>query len=220
MNSERGSVVIMIFIGMLLFAALGFAMMQGSRTSTSMMDSEQARTYARQIVSTGTELKQGIKRLSLRGIQDGNISFESSTTGATYTNGGCGTPSCKLFEPSGGGLTPPTSPAQANDGSAWLFTTGEVPGIGNSGTPELIALLPNVDAAVCGAINTMTEFGAGNGAIPQESDVINLTPFTGTYSPTIMDDGTYFSGKSQGCFQGGGTPPTTAYYYYAVVLAR
>lgn len=219
MNKERGSVVIMVFIGMLLFAALGFAMMQGSRTSTGMMDQEQARTYARQIVSTGSELKQGIKRLSLRGVQDGALSFESAASGATYVNGGCSAPSCKLFEPAGGGLTPPVTPAQANDGSGWLFTSGEVPGNGNSGVSELIAILPNVNETVCTEINTMVSFGPV-GAVPQENNTVNLAPFTGTYSPTVMDDGIYFSGKTQGCFEGGGTPPVLTYHYYVVLLAR
>ena len=54
MTNENGSAILWIFMAVVLFAALGTVTMQGSRTSSNMIDGEQASSIATQVISTGT----------------------------------------------------------------------------------------------------------------------------------------------------------------------
>lgn len=217
--SEKGNVLVWILISVFFFAGLGFVMSQGSRTSTSGLSNEKVSTYARQIISYGNELKQSVKRLSLGGIGASEISFENPVVGI-YTNANCTQESCKVFSAVGGGLNWISPSAGLNDGTEWLYTTNQIPGVGLGTESEIIALLQNIDLDICNRINSLSGFGPAGGPPPQESDVIDMAPFTGTYGAVVMDDGTYFPSALQGCFEGGGTPAAGTYHYFKVLLSR
>ena len=218
-KTESGSAIIWIMIAVFLFAALGFAMMRGGDTGTSMISSERETALARQIVGEGNALQQAAKRISLLGTIDTAISFQNNID-TDYTNAACGVAKCKVFDPAGGGLGWSILPKDANGGQSWLFTTNRMAGVGTAGT-DLMGLVPNVKLGICNQINKMVGFGPAGGPPPQEANTIDLTKFTGTYGAVDMDDtAAVFEGKLQGCFQGGGTPPTTSYYYFQVLLPR
>lgn len=217
---ERGSVIVWILIAVALFAALGFAMMQGSDSSTSMIMDESDEGMARMAVSDGNTLQQAVRRISLLGTADTAISFEN-TTDTAYTNAACTKAKCKVYDSAGGGVNWTTYSTKLNDGSGWLFSTNRINNVGNTGTTDLIAFLPNIKINVCKKINEIVGFGTAGANPPQESNTVDLTKFTGAYGSTVMDDGgSLFEGKLQGCFQGGGTPSNTSYYYFQVLLAR
>ncbi len=219
-HTQNGSVIIWILIAIFLFAGLGFAMMKGSQTSTSMVTDEIVESYARQVVADGNIFQQAARRLILNGITDTGISFENPVDGG-YINPACTKPKCKIFDPAGGGMGWITYTPQVNDGSGWLFTTNRINNVGTTGITDLVAFLPNVKLDVCKKINEMVRFGTAGANPPQEQNTVDLTKFIGAYGSTVMDDaGSVFEGKNQGCFQGGGTPATSQYYYFQVLLAR
>lgn len=219
-TSQSGSVIIWILIAVTLFAALGFAMMQGSGSNTSMLADESEDTLARQVVADGNNLQQAVRRISLMGTTATAISFEN-TADTSYANAACTKAKCKVFDSAGGGVNWTTYSTRTNDGSAWLFTANRINNVGNTGTTDLVAFLPNVKVGICKKINELVGFGTAGANPPQEQNTVDLTKFTGTYGAVVMDDaGSIFEGKLQGCFQGGGTPSNTSYYYFQVLLAR
>jgi len=219
-HSEAGNVIVFILIAVVLFGALSFTVMRGSSSGTSMMTNEQAYTSARQIMAYGNDVQQAVRRIGLRGIADTGISFANPIVTAGYDNAACTTPGCRVFDAAGGGLAWVSPSPGLNDGTEWLYTTNQIPGVGATTGAELMLLLRNVPLTVCGKINEIVSFGPVGGPPPQDTSVISLAQFTGAYGATVLDDGTNFIRKRQGCFQGGGTPPTGTYHYFHVLLAR
>lgn len=109
-NTERGGAIMFLFIAVALFGALGYAFLQGSRTSTTMITSEadKAATYKSQDCTNAVNMAG--KRLQARGCQIAQIS--SDATGAVGSGPADG--SCAVYHPNGGGVkgscAPPPPP--------------------------------------------------------------------------------------------------------------
>ena len=116
--TENGNAIVMIMIAIALFAALGVAFSNTSRTSTSFISDEEAKAYANQIIAYGNEIKSAVKRLRLRGCSDTEISFENPVTAVNYNNPNApANNSCHVFDGNGGGLqiqTPNIALSQPN----------------------------------------------------------------------------------------------------------
>jgi hypothetical protein len=99
-TSQRGSAIIMLFIAVALFAALGYAFFQGSRTSTSMMTGEASKAKGAEMQDCTNTVTMATKRLQLRGCGT-RISLALD---GTNTNPGAPTDgSCSVYHPNGGG---------------------------------------------------------------------------------------------------------------------
>lgn len=220
MEHEKGSILIWIFVVMLLFAALGYVAMQGSRTSGAMMGTEQAKSYAKQIIAQGEETKSAIKRLQYRGCRDTQISFENG--GAQVNPLAQPGNRCHVFHPAGGGLTVRNAPLAALDpgGTGTFNYTADVQVEGN-GTPaaDLMMRTPFIRREVCLAINDVMGVANPGGEPPVDSHTNPAGSFVGVYGATsanaIGDDaGSGLAGKSVFCRNNGG------YQYVHVLLAR
>lgn len=104
-TTQNGNAIALILIAVALFAALGYAFSNTSRTSTSFITDEEVHAYANQIIAYGTDVKSAVKRLQLRGCSDTEISFENPISTINYTNANAPSDnSCHVFDSNGGGL--------------------------------------------------------------------------------------------------------------------
>jgi hypothetical protein len=209
-----------ILLGVVLFAALAFIISRGMRNSTTTaMSQRQAELAAVDVISFAQRLERAISKVQLKGVSENDLSFDSeAVTGYGHTpaepdNG-------KIFSPAGGSVSWQDAPASVNDGSPWHFTGHScVPDVGNGGTgcggnavndEELLAVLPNINAVVCAAIDKKL----GMDAIPQNTGgAYSTTKFTGSFadgSEIILDNS-----HNAACYEQVGN-----YHFYYVLIAR
>lgn len=90
----------MLFLAIALFAALGYAFFQGSRTSTSMMTGEAAKAKETENKACADGVLAAIKRLELRGCSR----YISLNSDGSSLAGGPMDGSCAVFNLNGGGV--------------------------------------------------------------------------------------------------------------------
>lgn len=110
-NSQNGNVFFIIFLAIAMFAALTYAVMQGSRAGVSTLTADQARLAAQEIIDYGDTIQKAVQTLRLRGCSMAEISFDdthylSKQAGGSsfgYYNPNSPTDgSCHVFGPNGG----------------------------------------------------------------------------------------------------------------------
>lgn len=235
MNSQSGNVLFYILIAVALLAALSFAVSQGGRGSVETLSEDRARLYASEILEYANNVGSAVAQIRLRGFSDEQISFENPVVSG-YTNGNCTSDECKVFHPSGGGMSWMTPAAEMNDGSDWFISGDSCVnsiGTGYSGACnssdesvfELIMFLPNLDLNVCLQINEFLDIDAVSGSPPTEAGNA-YNSGAGKFTGTFQDVNNYeitgtFKGVKTGCFEGGGAfPAPGTYHFYRVLIAR
>ena len=121
MTKERGNILFLILLAIILFAALTYAVNNGFRVSQDQnIPKEKARTIAAEIVNYSTLMEQTVNRLRVSGgCTPTQISFEN-TVDTTYANGGAPPDKhCNVFDPAGGGM------AWKTPDSTWLISSAD-----------------------------------------------------------------------------------------------
>lgn len=249
-NHEQGNAIIIILIAVSLFAALGYAFTQSSRTSTGFISQEEAKANANQILSYGNDLKSAIKRLNLRGCDDSEISFENNIVSG-YTNGTAPTnKSCHVFDPAGGGLTYKKMDLSGLDETAASATTYTTIGnmitewyfpyntcvnlVGSDDDPcysasadvaEIVTFFPWVNRDVCLAINNQLGVDNPSGNPPAIGGSMMYSggnKFTGIFTATPPRVHISFDEVPEACIyhNSAGATPGLGYFYYKTLVAR
>ncbi|MGQ0527899.1 MAG: hypothetical protein ACT4OY_07745 [Alphaproteobacteria bacterium] len=226
-KSERGNALWFILIVIVLLGGLTMLLTRSGSDVDQSGDVERLRIVSSQILRYGKSLQSAIEEMKNRGVSENDISFSNTVTVADYTNTNCTVTDCRVFHIGGGGQTYIAPPANANDGSEWIFNgqnnIGTAAGpvgttVARSGN-DLVLLLANVNEALCKHINK--ELGVGTtGALPTESGTTETDPFTGAYDNVlniIAGNPTPFelNRREAGCYDESGT-----LYFYYVLLAR
>lgn len=220
---QRGNVLFIILIAVVLFAALGFAvsniLQSGDPTTIA---NEQSRVFAGEILDYGRNMRQAVQSIRIsNGCRDTEISFENPIeTG--YVNGT--NTECQVFHPDGGGMSWVSPANGVNDGGEWVINgRGNVGDVGST-DPDLGLYLVGLNQNICRQINRLVDIDG----IPEDNgDLVDgLWPskFTGSYSTANGITGPTNScpdilcGQLSGCFQeeGGGQ----LYIFYQVLLSR
>lgn len=237
-GDERGNILFLILLAVVLFAALSYAVTQSMRGGDNDATKENADLMAAQIIQYATNVEQAILRMRLsNNCSDTQISFQNDiVTG--YTNGAAPA-SCRVFDANGGGLAWETPPAKAlvdvatanalgragvGYGAYSISSQTSLTGIGladtgNSGVgKDLLLGLPYVSDAVCAAVNKQLGLGT----------VAACAGYYPVGDPNAKFKGTYFSGG--GYAAGMATPgarsgcvPGSSYTgnsFFHVILAR
>ena len=218
-NNSSGNAFLFILIGVALFAALSMTLARSMRSDTATtMSGRKVVLAASEILDYAQHLTRGVDTLRRKGVSESDISFDNDFV-AGYDQGQLATND--IFSPQGGRVRWSNPPPGANDGSDWVFsgdTCLEGVGTGTVGcesdgvatNEDLVAVLPNMNQAVCEEINMRLGI-----------DTVPALP-GGTYSPEKFAgnfvDGTYLSAdssKGSSCFLKSGD-----YYFLAVLLAR
>lgn len=239
-DMQNGSALLWILIGVVLFAALAFAVTRGMRGGNeTVIASEVSKTRAIDVVQYGNALRAAVQNLRIEGVTPQLISFETPLlTG--YANTACTEARCKIFDPSGGGLAyrDPAKEWLDSKQSAqpffgqWYFPPNVcVEDIGSGGAgcdsdgmdnEDMIAILPWVRREICIEINNKLGVANPGGNPPVESGdgwSGAGTQFTGTFTDSVILEQ---PGQTAGCFAGNGTatPPAGAYAFFQVLMAR
>lgn len=246
---ERGNILFLILLAVVLFAALSYAVTNSMRGGGNDATKENAQAAAAAILQQATLMEQTISRLRLtNNCRDSEFDF-SSPVDAYTAHGTVTWPSdnhCDLFDAAGGGMTYPApskswlDPLLATGTTStlwgkWYFAgftcinnigTGSAPDCTSGGTAasELIAYLPYLTKDVCQAINDTIPIAPVSGS-----------PIAGYNTNGVNDtgaakfDGRYITGarfaneqngQSYGCYDRGSGTYVQAYLFYKVLLAR
>ncbi|WP_145382958.1 hypothetical protein [Botrimarina mediterranea] len=184
-HSQRGNVLFLILIAVALFAALSFAVVRATSTSTVTPSAEKARTIAAQLLNQGLTMKVAYQRLRLR-CDVRKIDFyplHGHNPNRPLDD------SCSLLHPNGGGLdrsqfiapqgvqTPGASPA------FWVPSQYvRIPGVGidDSAAAELTFVLRYVTPEICQAYNALS---IGESTLdPSIPSNLNSATYTGDFA--------------------------------------
>lgn len=239
-NSQNGNAIVIILVAIALFAALGYAFSNTSRTSSKLFSDEETVAYANQVITYGNEVRSVIKRLQLRGCSDTDISFENNIV-AGYANTNPDSPtdeSCHVFSVNGGGLTPKSPDDKLSDSSfsgQGGYKTFNVYGrscresitcysdtIDNE---DLILFYPYLKRDICLEINNRLGITNPLDDAPIDGGCSGLAgiKFNGNYSEGVVLFATELEGHKAGCFRhtGGSCAPVgDAYGFYQVLIER
>jgi hypothetical protein len=229
--TERGNALFYVFIGALLFAALGYAVAKSGRGSTSAVSGEKANLAATEILQYASTLVAASGQIRLRGYPAEEIDFRNDFV-AGYDNAACTDGYCEIFGADGGAVfykEPPEEwlddmySASAGYGE-WVFSgSNAVAQVGTDSTEDLIVFLPYVDVKICKAINEKLGVTNPSDSPPAEIGTIDgyVNKFTGTFAAndtiTLPNPD---KGKMAACFEGDTAPPSGTYHFYQVLLAR
>jgi len=220
--TEKGSVLIIILVAVALFAALSFALMQGSRTTGNLATEQNAKLAASEILSFANALKSAVHTLRINGCPENQISFESPITGAIYTNTNSAPNTCKVFNRSGGGLNHIAPPALGKTlNSTWhrgygFYARSAVQGVGTA-APELYMWIRTRSKELCMAYNNLVGVTNTSNDAPIDGGFSAGFYFTGTFftASTVSGSGA-LDGKMTGCHKDSGESDTDGVRYYDI----
>ena len=212
----------------ILFAALGYALSEGTRTGEQNLSDYNAELAAAEVLTYARSIKDAVKTMQIDGCDNTEISFQTALLSG-YSNPNSPTDnSCHVFHPNGGGLFY-QRPANNINGGADLFFTGANDGseIGTqcnaANCADLFMIYPDIPRNVCQSINEKFDIASGTDFLAQENDSFAENPFVGTYSynQRLLDGANAIDGKTTGCIQGNTLPQNAnTYYFFQVLIAR
>lgn len=240
-HAERGNVLFYILVAVALLAALSFAVAQSGRGNVQQLSEERARLFASEIIEYADNIAKAVAQTRLRGYADTEISFENSAV-TGYTNGNCTDDVCKIFHPSGGGLTylapsdewlDSTHSAELHYGELYFHGTAHIVNIGTD-SDDLILFVPYLNQSVCIAINQLLDITPTTDAVPSEVNgpFAENIKFNGSFGSAVdrkvSGDGTtgetdILHAKTAGCTEASGTastPATGTYHFFKALVAR
>ncbi len=197
MSAQRGNILFLILLAVVLFAALSYAVTQGTRGGGNNAAAEKMQSAASEWIQYATLLQNTINRLMLTNdCKDTDISFENNTV-TTYVNASAPA-RCKLFDPAGGGLPFKTIPSDwLNTSYAGSYDYGyfgvyDQTSITNLGTNpissgsvgagiDLVMLIPYLNDNFCLAINKMAGVNIIPAPVIKIADINDSRHFKGYY---------------------------------------
>lgn len=233
-RTEAGSVLYIILLAVVLFAALSYAVTQSTRGGGIDPGKEKDELLVSEIFNYVTALQAAITRLQVtNGCEDTQISFENPVTSG-YTNPNApADKSCHVFDPDGAGLYYKDLLKDKRINAQHLNGGNFVQNIGKTCTDvtckEVILLLTFIDEQasskpLCMAINKRADVQNPNNHPPIDTNIWSGHKFAGEFGVGnfgIADnnEAPELHGKHMGCLQettGGGND----YRFYAVLIAR
>lgn len=243
-QSEHGSILFIILIGVALFAALSYAvvgsMRSGAGNASSSMTEEKMNLALTELRSAVVDARTAIQAMTISGYALDQVdAYAEGPTGVQYypwSNPLCTKDDCKLYSPSGGGLKfflfskiyPQFSGVpnivdgfQYPQGLYWTWWAYK-------GTLQAdIIYRVKITKAFCNFINKKNGITADIDSFPSSGAATeyqlggHFTSLAASHYYSFTGDGgdePYLLGKSDGCYLATGTP--NEYRYVALVYAR
>ena len=228
-QNERGGALIWILIMVALFAALTYAVNQGSRGGSSQITEQQAQLAATEILEYSRQIKDAVRVMQINGCSDTEISFQNAVISGYSNPNSPNDNSCHVFHPNGGAIryqlssdVLDSSHAAATEYGRWVFPNDvQILNIGNQPDVELLLTLPYLQRNICLAMNEKLGVDNPSNEAP-EDDGFSYTSvqFIGTFADneTIGDDGgaTALLNQNTACYLDDGG----FYNFYQVLIAR
>ncbi len=236
-HGERGNMLFMIFLAVVLIGLLSAAVLNSGDTDGSNIDNENLAIKASEVQRYAAELERAVLYIIRQNSKSENdIRFAHPDNNAEYGDLSADSdPSDQVFHSSGGAANYRTPPTGINDGSPWEFYgSTAIPGAGSS-RADLVAVLPNVTQQFCERINLLNgqtsaqpvDTGGGTASGASAGDCINAGA-AGRFdngqqfyaTPNTMDESSFTQIPAlQACVQCTGITGTP-YEFYHVILAR
>ncbi len=234
-QNEKGNILFLILLAVVLFAALSYAVTQSMRGGGGNAGSETNLVNSAVLSQYPVGLRAAILRMIVDGTDVTTLNFDPPSVFSTMT---AGEQALAVFHPDGGGASFGYIPTDAlltpSSTARWVFTRNfGIEDIGATATgsgdvgKDIIAIAPGVSAAICAKINN--ELGVDS--IPEVSTTLPLTVGATTmqqveeftYSQTstvaeIADTGSVIDGQPFLCIDYSTT--TDVYAYYHVLVER
>lgn len=223
----------MILVGVGLFAALGFAMTQGSRGSGANLSKELLELHVTEIVEYSNKLRNALMTMKAIGCEDDEISFERRPfdgSDTDYFNASAPSDfSCHMFHAKGGGMKERTysediyDPAVSVTFQQSFNADNRINNVG-SNTAELIYVISGLTDDMC--LNINEKLGLGAATITDAAFAASGTTFVGVYgsgdaTTQNIAEGTVFEGNTQGCIQEtSGCSGVTCNHYVRVLIKK
>lgn len=232
---QKGSALLFVLIGVVMFAALSFVIARGMRSqSTDALTAQTQGLSALDIMDYAQSIRNTVDRLRSKGCSENELSFEKSPfdgSDTPYVNASSPSDfSCFIFHPQGGNLTYKKPQDSLNGGVDWVFTwSNKVRGVGTDdpsnfsrNSVDLIAWLPYISLDVCTQINKKLNIP---NPPPQDLGNVDYYAYRGLFisEQEILDAGNVLEGKHAACFEANTVfagPENGGYHYYMVVLER
>lgn len=223
-QGEKGNVLFLILIAVVLFAALSYAVTQSTRSGSGDASSETSLINSAQLTQYPASVRTALVRMVIGGVPlDTPISFNppSDFSGTINT-----VPRQRhnVFHPAGGGATYMQAPGEVMDSGAagtWSFNANwDVPNIGTSGVGgnDLIAFLPGVTKTVCAKINSEHGIGSIPTWDPTDANITDSLLEGDSFPSTDQNDfPAALAGQPFACFQ---DTSNSEYVYYHVLIER
>lgn len=237
--TERGSVLIYIFIAIAALAALTFAVSRGGRQSAETINKERAELQVTEILDYAGMMRRSVQGIIINGGTASQLCFNHENWGNSDYDPVAGAPNdCPegtigVFDKAGGGanfsnpdpdLLDSDYSAQARYGQ-WYFTGGNsVAGVGlDDGTEdsnELLLVLPYIKRSICESLNRKLQVDNPATIPVDDANFSMTTPFTGTFDAGYALNAVALDGKRSGCFEAETTPADGSFVFYSVLIAR
>ncbi len=234
---ERGNVLFLILIAVVLFAALSYAVTQSSRTGGGDAGRETNLISSAEITQYPAAVKTAIVRMIINGVTYEGIRFDSPSTFAALA----GIEIQGVFHPSGGAAAyvqaSPDIMVSGTSGTWYFNPYYEVENIGTADAAdgdgnEFIAFLPGIKEAICKRVNeelglgtsvpTATAIDNDNTGVQRVWDASTAAVSIPTETAIIGSGATFataLSGQVAGCFKAdaGGA---SDFVYFQVLVER
>ena len=161
-RGEKGNILFLILLAVVLFAALSYAVTQSLRGGGQNANNEKNLVKSATITQYPVGVRAAILRMIVGGTSPAALFFDPPSVFADISS--TADQALEVFHPSGGGavfaLVPSDAMATASSTQRWYFNRDfEVPGIGTSVTSsddgnDLIAFADGLDSTLCQRINT------------------------------------------------------------------
>lgn len=233
-QNERGNILFLILLAVVLFAALSYAVTQSMRGGGGNAGSETNLVNSAVLSQYPVGLRAAILRMIVDGTDVTTLNFDPPSVFSTMTDA---EKALGVFHPDGGGASfgyiPTEALATPSSTARWIFTRNfGIEDIGATATTsgdtgkDIIAIAPGISQSVCAKINE--ELGVSS--IPEVSTTLPLTVAASTmqqveeftYSQTstvaeIADTGALIDGQPFLCVDyTNGTGENYAYYHVLV----
>lgn len=136
MRQERGNILFLILLAVILFAALSYAVTSSMRGGGNNAGKESVQVQASSILNLLDQISVATMRMTLTGgIKPENISFaynykayDGTVTLGGFNNSSCIPNDCRMFHPAGGGVSPVTFETYTPSAPTGITTGSTMPG--------------------------------------------------------------------------------------------
>lgn len=144
---QSGSVMIWIFVMIALFAALGYAMSQGTRSGVTSISDQQADLAATEILQYASQVKDAVRQLQINGCDIRKISFKDTLNYTTENPNSPADGSCHVSHPNGGGIE-----VSGTNIRLYNFFINRITGVGTTDA-DIFIYNRDIESKTCASLN-------------------------------------------------------------------
>ena len=134
MQAQRGNILFLILLAVVLFVALSYAVTSGMRGGGNNASKESLQATVAQLHNNTMAIRSALLRMTtVGGYQPWQIDFYKSGISNSATNTTCASSACKLYDPAGGGIGGYTIPSSLWQDVSACAAVNDANGVANPG---------------------------------------------------------------------------------------